>query len=274
VTNQDLRTAEDELDRLAAHLEAVVPDAGYQTAALALGHRARSLFLGFRQLIESPTPIAAWSLMRPMVEINFLLRFFGQSPELHAKLWIAEGLRQEVAFLDEYAKSRFLVERWGPPPAGQIKLLEELRAQVQAVREEALAAGANFVKTGALVPSADALRRMLNDPAVEEAYTIAYRRLGADIHAGMQAFEKGVFTPRSGGLISYSEPQEPESFTAERTLVVTMFASTLCILSAVFDLGIHDRADAVKQRFMLSGEAPIAQRIRDAPLDQEDLDRG
>jgi hypothetical protein len=110
---------------------------------------------------------------------------------------------------------------------------------------------------------------MLNDPAVEEAYTIAYRRLGADIHAGMQAFEKGVFTPQSGGLISYSEPQEPESFTAERTLVVTMFASTLCILSAVFDLGIHDRADAVKQRFMLSGEAPIAQRIRDALPDQE-----
>jgi hypothetical protein len=192
VTNQDLRAAEDELDRLAAHLETVVPDAGYPTAALALGHRARSLFLGFRQLIEGPTPIAASSLMRPMVEINFLLRFFGQSPELHAKLWIAEGLRQEVAFLDEYAKSRFLVEPMGAASAGQIKLLKELRAQVQAVREEALADGAIFVKTGALVPSADALRRMLNDPAVEEAYTIAYRRLGADIHAGMQAFEKGV----------------------------------------------------------------------------------
>lgn len=269
MTNQDLRTAEDELDRLAAHLETVVPDAGYPTAALALGHRARSLFLGFRQLIEGPTPIAASSLMRPMVEINFLLRFFGQSPELHAKLWIAEGRRQQVAFLDEYAKSRFLVERWGPPPAGQIKLREELRADVQAVREEALAAGADFVKTGALVPSAAALVQMLKDPAVEDAYTIVYRRLGADVHAGMQAFEKGIFTPSAGGLVSYSEPQGHESFKAERTLVVTMFASTLCILSAVFELGIHDRADAVKQRFMPAGETPIAQRIRDAPPDQE-----
>ena len=262
--SDDLNQAERELAALAAHLETAVPESVYPAAALALGHRSRSLFLGFQQLIEGPTPITALSLMRPMVEINFVLRFFGQSPELHANLWVAEGSRQRVAFLDDYANSPYLVERWGPPPAAQRELGEELRAEVRAVKKQALAAGADFVKGGALVPSADTLRRILDDPAVEEAYVLAYRRLSADVHAGMQAFEKGIFTS-AGGRVSYSEPQGPESFIAERTLVVTMFASTLCILSAVFELGIHERADAIKQRFMLSGDAPISERIRDAP---------
>jgi hypothetical protein len=100
----DIATAGDELERLAAHLETVVGQDEYPRLVLALGHRARSLFLGFRQLIAGPTPIAAMSLMRPMVEINFLLRFLGQKPELHFELYVAEGQRQLVAFLDEYAQ--------------------------------------------------------------------------------------------------------------------------------------------------------------------------
>jgi hypothetical protein len=90
VSCDELLVAEEELERLAGRLDTAVPDGAYPAAALALGHRARTLFSGFRQLIDGPTPIAASSLMRPMVEINLLLRFFGQCPDLHAKLWIAE----------------------------------------------------------------------------------------------------------------------------------------------------------------------------------------
>jgi hypothetical protein len=80
----------------------------------------------------------------------------------------------------------------------------------------------------------------------------------------MRAFEKGTFISRAGGLASYSEPQELDSFKAERTLVVTMFASTLCIVSVVLSLDIHERADAIKQQFMLEGEPPIAERMAES----------
>jgi hypothetical protein len=155
----------------------------------------------------------------------------------------------------------FLVERWGPPPADQVKIREELRTEVRAVRKRAVEAGLDYVKSGPLIPPAAVLVHLINDPGAEEAYTLAYRRLGADVHAGMQAFEKGTFTLRPGGRSSYSEPQDLDSFKAERTLVVTMFASTLCILSAVLNLEIHEQADAIKQRFMLEGEPPIAERL-------------
>ena len=78
-----LRTAERELAALAAHLDTpVAVDDMYRVAVLTLGHRARTLFDAFAQLADGPSPGAALTLVRPMVEINLMLRFLGQDPAL------------------------------------------------------------------------------------------------------------------------------------------------------------------------------------------------
>jgi hypothetical protein len=239
----------------------VVDSGDYPKAVLALGHRARSLFLGFRQLVEGPSPVAAMSLVRPMVEINLLLRFLGQDPELHTELWIAEGQRQIAAFLDDYARDAFLQKRWGPAPMENEALKEQYRAGVRESRKKALDKGVPAVgKTGPVLPSVREIAKTSGDPGAREAYILAYRIMSADVHVGTWAFRGGAFIERQGGLASYSEPRDPTDFHGARTLVMTTFASTLCIVSVVLGLNIHERADEIKRAFV-PAEAPIVERI-------------
>jgi hypothetical protein len=169
-----LTQAEDELEQLAAHVDTVVPgESDYLRAVLALAHRARSLFIGFRHALKSPAPVAGMSLVRPMVEINILLRFLDRNPDLHTELWIAEGVRQIGVFADEYEKDPFLIERWGPPPADTTATRDEARAKVATARKKALAAKVKGVgRDGPVLPSTKAMAD--GDPAAKEAYTLAY----------------------------------------------------------------------------------------------------
>jgi hypothetical protein len=255
-----LDEVEDELEALAAHIDTAVPQYEYLMAVLALAHRARSLFVGTRHLFAGRAPVAAMSLIRPLVEINILLRFLGNEPSLHVELWIAEGQRQIAAFISDYESDAFLRKRWGPPPTEQLALRDELRDAVRAARSKAVAANLIPDKRGVPVfPGTAAMVQLLGDPGAKEAYTLAYRRLGSDVHVGTWAFEKGRFTKTADGLVSYSEPMADELVPA-RTLVATSFASTLCIVSTALNLGIHDRADEIKRRFV-PNEPAIAERL-------------
>jgi hypothetical protein len=77
---------------------------------------------------------------------------------------------------------------------------------------------------------------------------------------GTWAFRKGVFVERPGGLVSYSELLDTAELEATRTLVTTTFASTLCMVSVVLSLGVEERADEIKRKFIYP-EPPIAERI-------------
>ena len=260
-SEQDIARAEEELDRLSAQLETVVKADAYLTAVLALGHRARSLFLGFRHLLSGPAPVAAMSLLRPMVEINLLLRFLGRDPDLHVELWMAEGQRQIVAILDEYENDVHLLGRWGPLSEENRLLRESYREQVQIARDKALAAKVEGVREkGPVLPSTATMAKTSDDPGAREAYTLAYRRIGSDVHAGALTFASRGFVERVGGLVSYSDIREEEDVHAARTLATSTFASTLCIVSAVLGLDIHERADEIKQAF-IPEEPPIAERL-------------
>lgn len=137
--------AENELSRLAGALETVVKDDDVLKAFLALGHRARSHFFAFIHAIEGPAPAAAMSILRPGVEINFLLRFFGRDPSLHVRLWIAEGHRQRLTLMNEVEGDSLLQERRGPVRF-EPQLTEELKREVDEARREALAAGVPGVR--------------------------------------------------------------------------------------------------------------------------------
>ena len=252
---------ERELSKLAGELEAVVKDDDYFKAVLALGHRARSIFWCLIVALEGPTPAAAMSLLRPRVEINLLLRFLGRDPDLHVALWIAEGQRQILAFMNEFESDAYLQERWRAEPFDP-QLKEHLKREVEDARRKGLAAGAPGVRpTGSLLPGARAMVDYLDDPGAREAYTVAYRSLGADVHAGTYAFSRGEFVARVGGRVSFHEAVDAETYLPARTLSLTMFASTLCIVASVLRLPIADAADEVKRRFV-EEELPIAERIR------------
>jgi len=130
--------AEQELSRLAGELETLVMDDDYFRAVLALGHRARTLFFGFIHTMDGPAPAAAMSLLRPGVEINLLLRFFGHDPVLHVKLWVAEGDRQRLTFINEFERDSYLRQRWGAAPVGAA-VKEQLQREVDEARRQALA---------------------------------------------------------------------------------------------------------------------------------------
>jgi hypothetical protein len=201
------------------------------------------------------------SLLRPGVEINLLLRFLGENPELHVALWIAEGQRQILAFINEFEGDLYLQQRWSPDPI-DAQLKEELKREVEHARGLALAAAVPGVgEKGRLFPSTRTMVDYLNDPGAREAYTIAYRSLGADVHAGTYAFSNAEFVRRPGGRVSFHEATDPRTYLPARTLSLTMFASTLCIVASVLQLPIASAADEVKRRFVHE-DLPIEERIK------------
>jgi hypothetical protein len=246
-----VKVAEERLSKLAAHLETPIRDEDYRRVVLALGHRARSLFFAFIEVVEGAAPTAAMSLIRPMVEINIILRFFRASPKLHVELWVAEGDRQVLAFLNDHDGSQYILDRWGAASiSGEIRA--RLKRNVAAARGKALAAGIPGIgRSGPVFPSTRRIVDYLKDPGAEEGYILAYRTLGWNVHAGYYAFAEGSFASRVGGLVSYSEIANPAEYIAARTLVTTTFASTLCIISTEIGLGIEDEADEINRWFVL-----------------------
>lgn len=76
-----LQADESELLDLAAALDDPVDREEFKLAVVVLGQRGRTLFRGFIELQGSAVPSAARALLRPMVEINILIRFLATNPE-------------------------------------------------------------------------------------------------------------------------------------------------------------------------------------------------
>jgi hypothetical protein len=84
--------------------------------------------------------------------------------------------------------------------------------------------------------------------------------VAGNVHVGPWSFRLKGFRRHVGDLASYSDLWEAEELRPTRTLVLTTFASTFCLVSLPLALDIHEQADEIKQRFMTE-EPPIADRI-------------
>jgi hypothetical protein len=245
--------AEHDVLELAKALDELVEADEYHLTQLALAARSRSLLRGFIELAEGPAAIAAFALLRPMVEINILMRFLSKSPDLHLELWHAEGDRGVLAMVNEYSGRDFLRERWGDAPL-RPEERATLAASVTAARERGRQAGVVGIgKSGSVLPTTVDQPRTINEPGADEAYTLAYRTLGADVHAGSHAFIRGTLERRDNRTASYSDDVEPADLLPARTLALTTFASTLAIASRELALGLEEAVDEVKHRFVPSG---------------------
>jgi hypothetical protein len=245
--------AEHDVFELARALDEPVEADEYHLTQLALAARSRSLLRGFIELAEGPAAMAAFALLRPVVEINILMRFLSKSPVLHLALWHAEGDRGVLAMVNDYNGHDFLRERWGHAPLTQEER-ETLAASVTAARERAHQAGVVGVgKSGSVLPTTVAQLRAINEPGADEAYTLAYRTLGADVHAGSRAFIRGSVERRDNGTAFYSDVVQPADLLPARALALTTFASTLAIASQELALGLEEAVDEVKHRFVPGG---------------------
>jgi hypothetical protein len=264
----EVEAAEIVLLELALALDEPVEDRDYPCALAALGQRARTLFLGSRELHGGEAPTAARALLRPMVEINLLVRFLRKSPELHTELWHAEGARNTVTMIREHRASAILTARWGQAPIAESEL-EDLDRKVREARERAHKAGVSGVsQRGGVLPTAAQQLDTIRETAADEAYTFAYRIQSSDVHAGPRTVQGGVWEVRDDGTVSYRDESSAQGRLSVRLFAVTVFASTLELVASELGLPIEAAARDVR-RIFVPEEIPPEQRL-DALSDQPD----
>jgi len=229
-------------------------EGSYPHVVIALMQRARSLFRGFVHSFEGPAPIAALVLLRPLVEINILLRFLGQLPEVRAHSWIAERFRWSLAFVEAVAQHENLREKFVaefPSPAqlaGWRDVVSEARQLASASNDPSVG------PRGPLIPSTSRQVQLLNDDAATEAYVFAYRRFSGDVHGGLISFDLLHVDERGDDVVSLSEEVSADDLRSTRVLGLTTYASTLRVGSESMGLGITEAADAVRLEFMKNVE--------------------
>lgn len=218
---------------------------------MALGLRSRSIYGGFIELITGQWPISSFALLRQLVEVNILLRFLRESPELRSQLWVAEQFRHTRAFISDIARDPRLRSQWHADLPGDDKL-EDWGSRIAEARDAALLAKLGGIReSGPLIPSVSEQVRLLDDPAATEAYVFAYRRFSGDVHVGMVSFDRLVVDETPGeGWMALSDEVGDEKVYATRVLGVTSFASTLMLLAQALELPWGDVADRVRASFM------------------------
>lgn len=226
----------------------------YPHIVVALGLRSRSLYQSFTYCIEGPAPAGSLALLRPLVEINILLRFLAQWPEERSSLWMAERHRWALSVVSDIRESPELREQWETKLPSDERL-ESWRTEIDAARAAAIKAGVPGVpEKGRLIPQTSDQVRLLNDPAVTEAYVAAYRRLSGDIHGGLVSFHHVAVDDGLGdGWLSLSDDVSPQDAKSSRVLALTTFASTLRLVGLAVNLPIVEAADALRTEFLRDG---------------------
>lgn len=246
---EQAQRAEEELLELAAAFDEPVARSDYRLALLLLGHRSRTLFRAFLHLQAGPVPVATRSLIRPMVEINILIRFLRKNPDLHTELWQAEGDRNSVTMSEEVRVSPYLLEHLGEIPLGEVEV--ETRQQVVAeARRRAIEAGLPGVKSGSVMPSIPGQLKVIKEPAADSAYTFLYRSFSWEVHAGPRAFLIGELTPTNDGRVFYVEQPSADDRLHVHVVAIATFASTIGLVGAELGLPIERPAREIRLTFV------------------------
>ena len=230
------------LELAAAFNEPVAPNE-YALAMLSLGHRSRTLFTAFAELQRGSVPIAARTLLRPMVELNILVRFLRKNPHLHIELWQAEGERNTITMAEEVLGSALLSGRLGEDLLDTAEL-QARKQRVDEARQHGISAGLP-VKRGSVLPSVPSQLKVINEPAADTAYTLAYRSLSWDIHSSPRVFISGVWTEHNDGTFSYEEQPLENDLLPTKALAIGTFASTVELVAAELGLAIEHEASAI-----------------------------
>ena len=216
---------------------------------VALGQRTRTLFRAHRQVARGGAADAAPALLRPMVEINIVIRFLTRSPDLHTRMWLAEADRGAITIGREVTSSAEMSERWEEFLPQEGLTFDEQKQRIAAVRKEAIDVGLPVDKTGDVFPPIGKLVGYLDEAAAREIYTLAYRELSWETHGGARAVINERFEQNADGTAIFSFDRR-ENGTRSRALAVSTFASTLKLCGYHLDLGIEQEAELVLRQYV------------------------
>jgi hypothetical protein len=242
-----LSEAEQRLLQLAECLDRpFTPRGDPDAVAMALGHRARSLYRGYLLSSDAEIFTAARALLRPMVEANILLRFIREEPNWRSRLWQAESIRVWMGLADQL--------RNRPLPAEQkvayLPSDEEVaktRADLKQLREDATEAGV-YVPKGRLIPDVQEQAQILNTTEVWQAYVVAYMPLTFDQHVSHGSFRDAVHQVLDDESVIHIDSDKANF--PERLLASTAFASTLVVVSTWLELGVEDQVSELQERLV------------------------
>jgi hypothetical protein len=245
----EIDAAERELLQLAERLDQPFTSRGDpDDVAMAMGHRARALYRGYLLCAGNDMHNAGRALLRPMVEMNILLRFIREDPEWRAQLWQAETRRVYLGIAEEIHHR--------PLPAEQklenlptLEEIAEFRRGIEELRAEAIAAEVAGVRsTGRLFPSVREQVESLNTTEAWQGYLTAYTTLGFDQHVGHGSFRDAVRYTMEDGSFVMRDDETPRP--VERVLASTVFSSTLVIVSTWLHLGIDEAAKQLQEHLV------------------------
>jgi hypothetical protein len=243
-----LERAAEQLIALAVAFDEPVDAQTYPLALLSLGHRSRTLFQAFLELQAGAVPIAARTLVRPMVELNILVRFLRKDPDLHTELWQAESERDTITMLNEIEGSTHLSSQL---PEGLLDgtELEARKCRVSEARERGVKAGLP-IKRGSVLPSVSAQLKVIAEPAAETAYTFAYRSLSWDVHGSPRVFLSGTWMEHNDGTFSYTERPSAKDLLPAKALAIGTFASTVELVAVELGLAAACEAREIRATIM------------------------
>jgi len=220
--------------------------------------RSRSLFATVVQASAGESAAAVGPLLRALVEANIAIRFVCErNTELLLDLWEAERERGRLTLDD---RVRRLANKGGRRfPVLGADDRTAIEAHVRAAREAAGEANVRGVRDkGAVFPGVGSQIDELGSVQAIEAYALAYGPLSADVHIGAAAFDH-VTVEAVGDLIKVSDAVPADTAQAERTLALTMFASTLVMADVHREFGFAAEVDEIKRRY-IPHETPLEER--------------
>ncbi len=105
---------------------------------------------------------------------------------------------------------------------------------------------ANRTVQATSMPSMWSIASEHGDLTTREAYTLAYRSLGHDVHGSARAFQRGSFSICDDGGVRFEDAVSGEYLLSTRALNATTFASSLCIVSEPLGIDALDHASTIK----------------------------
>jgi hypothetical protein len=246
---REVLAAEKRLPALAAALELPIERLSGQPAFVAagLGRRGWTLYRGFRHALSGPTPtIAAAVDLRALLDVTILTRWIEDDPQLRIRLWFAEDDRHRLN--GEKAIKEFSKRRGQPPPPPPDDDPAEVRAEIDAVRQEGRAAGVALPKEGRVLPDLERMAHAVDH--LWELYHIAYRILSPIVHAGGRSFTGDRIVRRQDGL-RYLELGVPFDEASLRALAVPAICMLLASVSRQAGLGIETECDEMRMSVIL-----------------------
>lgn len=171
----DLPSLEERLEALGLGLDVDGPSTPVGIVAIALAQRARSLWFGLRHATDGPSDASVKLILRGLVELTILLPWLAKEPDLHMRLWVAEGEYQMLKLMLGAPANAGSMLAAGIAERASPDMVAKAENSIAAARASAMAAGVRGVgQRGSLIPDLAQMVDVIDTAAAREAYGVTF----------------------------------------------------------------------------------------------------